>query len=202
MNPYPNRPHPVGKLEYPLKDDIGSIKGIAMLEFGEEELLYDIPRLIGGGNIANLGHARGGSAILLARGLKDRDLDGHVTSVDVFKAPHRQQLDAVIKVLVETDALDRVTIRHGRTDDVGEQLFNEGRFFSFVFIDADHSYDGVKNDFLLWSQMVEIGGWIGFHDTNQEFSRKVLDEELIGNANWKEHEDLHVNRIRIFEKLR
>ena len=67
-NPYKNRSLPVGKLEY----DIGGIEvwRKAMLEFGEEELIFDIPRLVGGGYMINLGDADGGSAILLAEGLE------------------------------------------------------------------------------------------------------------------------------------
>jgi len=33
-----------------------------------------------------------------------------------------------------------------------------------LFIDADHSYDGVKKDFELWSPLVRNGGTIIFHD--------------------------------------
>ena len=68
VNPYPNRPYPVGELSYEIKTETGkdsvvSVSSLAMLEYGEQEVLYDMPRIIGGGNIANLGHARGGSLV-------------------------------------------------------------------------------------------------------------------------------------------
>lgn len=34
----------------------------------------------------------------------------------------------------------------------------------FVFIDGDHSYDGVKKDIEMWECKVKSGGWIGGHD--------------------------------------
>jgi len=34
----------------------------------------------------------------------------------------------------------------------------------FLFIDGDHSYEGVKTDFELYSPLVKKGGIIGFHD--------------------------------------
>lgn len=34
----------------------------------------------------------------------------------------------------------------------------------FLFIDGDHSYEGVKKDFDFYSQFVKQGGYIGFHD--------------------------------------
>lgn len=33
-----------------------------------------------------------------------------------------------------------------------------------VFIDADHSYEGVKADLAAWVPKVKAGGWIGGHD--------------------------------------
>lgn len=36
----------------------------------------------------------------------------------------------------------------------------------FLFIDGDHTYEGVAGDFLLYSRLVRPGGMIGFHDTN------------------------------------
>ena len=34
----------------------------------------------------------------------------------------------------------------------------------FLFIDGDHSYDGVKKDYLMYSKLVNKGGVIAFHD--------------------------------------
>jgi predicted O-methyltransferase YrrM len=34
----------------------------------------------------------------------------------------------------------------------------------FLFIDADHSYEGVKKDFEMYSPLVRKGGIIAFHD--------------------------------------
>jgi predicted O-methyltransferase YrrM len=34
----------------------------------------------------------------------------------------------------------------------------------FLFLDGDHSYEGVKKDFELYSPLVRAGGMIGFHD--------------------------------------
>ncbi len=39
-----------------------------------------------------------------------------------------------------------------------------GRTIDFLYIDADHTYEGVKRDFELYSRLVSKGGLIGFHD--------------------------------------
>lgn len=39
-----------------------------------------------------------------------------------------------------------------------------GRAIDFLFIDADHRYEGVRRDFELYSPLVRNGGLIAFHD--------------------------------------
>lgn len=68
-----------------------------------------------------------------------------------------------------------------------------------VFIDADHSYDGVLSDCLSWWRAVKPGGWLSGHDINHpeprfrfgvddavaEFSRGVgLPVELDEDRTW------------------
>jgi predicted O-methyltransferase YrrM len=46
-------------------------------------------------------------------------------------------------------------------DAVATQLNDE---VDFMFIDGDHTYEGVKKDWELYSPMVRKGGVIAFHD--------------------------------------
>jgi cephalosporin hydroxylase len=39
------------------------------------------------------------------------------------------------------------------------------RAIDFLFIDGDHTYEGVRADFDLWSPLVRPGGTVAFHDT-------------------------------------
>lgn len=55
----------------------------------------------------------------------------------------------------------------------------------FLFIDADHSYDGVKADFEAWSPSVVPGGFIVFHDYAIADVRRFVDEEVRGQS-WLE----------------
>ncbi len=53
------------------------------------------------------------------------------------------------------------------------------RFFDLVFIDGDHSYDGVKRDTIAWLPKVADGGWIGGHDyahPDQGDVKRAVDE--------------------------
>lgn len=40
----------------------------------------------------------------------------------------------------------------------------EDRSLDLVFLDADHSFDGVREDLAAWAPKVRDGGWIGGHD--------------------------------------
>lgn len=81
--------------------------------------------------------------------------------------------------------------RHIR-DEVERRL--AGRSLDFLFIDGDHTYDGVKSDFEQYSPLVRASGLIGFHDIHPsdddstEVSRYWVDfaaahrtESLISN---------------------
>jgi cephalosporin hydroxylase len=52
-----------------------------------------------------------------------------------------------------------------------------GRGIDFLMIDGDHTYEGVKRDFELYSPFVRAGGLIGFHDVlpNELDSRCGVD---------------------------
>jgi len=40
----------------------------------------------------------------------------------------------------------------------------KGRYLDFLFIDGDHSYEGVKADYQMYSRLVRPGGMIALHD--------------------------------------
>lgn len=40
----------------------------------------------------------------------------------------------------------------------------EGEKLDYLFIDADHTYDGVQRDFQMYSRLVRSGGMVVFHD--------------------------------------
>ena len=71
-----------------------------------------------------------------------------------------------------------VTMIHGSSHDeelkqlVKDKLDNTK--LDFLFIDGDHTYEGVKQDFEMYKEFVKPGGWIGFHDIKDtEFHRNA-----------------------------
>jgi len=47
----------------------------------------------------------------------------------------------------------------------------------FLFIDGDHSYEGVKTDFDLYSNLLSDRGIIAIHDTDKEYEKALIISE-------------------------
>jgi hypothetical protein len=47
----------------------------------------------------------------------------------------------------------------------------------FLFIDGDHSYEGVKTDFELYSSLLSDRGIIAIHDTDKEYEKALIISE-------------------------
>lgn len=45
----------------------------------------------------------------------------------------------------------------------------------FVFIDGDHSYHGLKEDWEAWRQLVALGGLVALHDSRSTPERRIDD---------------------------
>ena len=71
---------------------------------------------------------------------------------------------------------DRYTLLRITTKEAS-LLFEDG-YFDLVFIDADHSYEGVKQDIIDWSPKVKVGGSISGHDISWAGVRQAVQEEI------------------------
>ncbi len=196
LNP---RSHPLGAMDYPsqsknrLWDDL-AFQHTALLSVAEMKFMQEVPKHLGMGNYANLGHSLGASAILLATGIEEWCDEGRVYSVDVTW--RKEGL-----IAMRTHGIrDRVQKCRGSTAQFAEEL--SALPFQFVFIDADHCYDAVVADFRGWSPMVSVGGWVCFHDTNQEFSHRAIETVLGDNSDWVERPEYHIHSIRTFERVK
>ena len=76
----------------------------------------------------------------------------------------------VRRLLYESFGSDGQQIRLIRGDSQANATLGEvkrllnGRRIDFLFIDGDHTYEGVKRDFELYSPLVLTGGVVAFHD--------------------------------------
>lgn len=85
------------------------------------------------------------------------------------------------KVVMPRDFLSDLELIEGDSHSlkVVELIKSKMPVVDFLFIDGDHSYDGVKADFENFSPLVRPGGLVGFHD--------IFDGAGVGDF-WKEME--------------
>jgi predicted O-methyltransferase YrrM len=104
--------------------------------------------------ILEIGTANGGTIFLLARAALP---DATLVTVDLPAQGQPHGYPSWKEPIVRGDSHDLGTVER-----VKAALDNE--LVDFLFIDADHSYDGVRNDFELYSPLVRPGGLVAFHD--------------------------------------
>jgi len=63
--------------------------------------------------------------------------------------------------------IERTKIMRMKSVDASRKIADNS--LDYVFIDADHSYKGVKKDIEFWWPKIKLGGWIGGHDYDPRF---------------------------------
>jgi predicted O-methyltransferase YrrM len=118
--------------------------------------------------LCEIGTSAGGTLYALTR---IAETDAVIVSVDLTiplatrSARARLARSGQRVVSVEGDSHDEAT-RAAVEEAVG------GQPIDVLFIDGDHSYNGVRADFQLYSSLVRPGGIIGLHDVNEDFATR------------------------------
>lgn len=63
----------------------------------------------------------------------------------------------------------------------------DGKAIDFLFIDGDHTYEGVRQDYEMYSPLVRSGGLVAFHDTAVD----LVKERCEVNRFWAEVQENH-----------
>jgi predicted O-methyltransferase YrrM len=68
----------------------------------------------------------------------------------------------------------------------------------FVFIDGDHTYEGIRNDWTVWSKLVAIGGIVALHDSRSSPERNIEEAGSVAFTRDVIHKD---SRYRLLEEV-
>ena len=83
--------------------------------------------------------------------------------------------------------------------DAGRQFADKGEpAVDFIFIDGDHSYDGLRQDWEVWSGLVATGGLIALHDSCSSAARKI---DGAGSVIYTREAILNDPRFRLIERV-
>lgn len=117
--------------------------------------------------VIEIGAGRGGLLYCLCQ---VSAADALLISVDLPNRTENQPYRSAESRVFESFAMHGQTVTrilgnsgHRCTRDRVHELL-DGREVDLLFIDGDHSYEGVKCDFDLYSPLVMSGGLVGFHD--------------------------------------
>lgn len=139
----------------------------------------------GRGALVEIGSWKGKSTIILATGSRAAGRE-KIYAIDHHKGGTDQ--DELGYEGVDTEAEFRQNIKAAGIEDhvipmvmkSGEAVDRWEKPIRLLWIDGNHDYEAVKNDFLLWEPHVIKGGVIAFHDTYAwEGPRRVVEEYIL-----------------------
>lgn len=141
----------------------------------EGKLLYKLAgKCPENGVIVEIGSWKGKSTVWLASGAiksnsKVYAIDPHNGNSSEIKEEYGEidTYDTFIENITKAKLLEQITPIRKTSE---EAIRNFDKEIDLLFIDGDHNYDEVKNDFDLWFPKLRNGGVIAFHDTVGTFS--------------------------------
>jgi len=117
--------------------------------------------------ILEIGTANGGTLFCFCKLAKD---DATIISIDLPEGPfgggYPEWKIPIYQAFAKENQkiyLLRKDSHHNETLEEVKKILN-GNQLDFLFIDGDHTYEGVKKDFEMYSPLVRKGGIIAFHD--------------------------------------
>lgn len=187
------------------------------LATGEAVTLYETARRLPAQSpvIVEIGSWQGKSSLVIARGLDGKsspkfycidpfNADGDNASLNDY-ATRQKQLGRSLRESFENNlrragVLEKVTILQGYSYDFVGKIQEP---IDFLFIDGNHEYEAVLNDFKQWAPKVKPGGFVAFHDVSFNNTdtgpQRVIREEVLDRPNeWMDH--THVQSLFLTRK--
>lgn len=161
----------------------------------EAEFLYNITdKIPNNGEIVEIGSYKGGSAVILASGCRDKKRK--IYTIDLH--PNRI-IERELKKNIFSFGLTGIIIPITR--DSEKVIDRWKKPISFLFIDGNHLYGKAKKDFILWEKYLTVGGIVAMHDSRRchdkvlfkktehpyfSGSKRVAEENIIRSKRFKE----------------
>ncbi len=144
--------------------------------------------------LLEVGTARGGTLFLLTRVAAP---DAIIMSIDlpqgefggIWYPNWKSQLYKSFRTFKQDIRLIRADSHSDPTFSLIGKIL-EGNKLDFLFLDGDHTYEGVKNDFNAYHRLVRRGGLIAFHDIHKG------PPEIVGGVHqfWEEIKSDYIHR--------
>lgn len=153
--------------------------------------LYELVKSENPKTILEIGTDKGGTLYLWCQAAAE---DATIVSIDLSSrrrySPQRRELYAkFIKSSSQKIHFLPFSSHDQSTVEKATSLFNEKKI-DYLFIDGDHTYEGVKSDYYMFNHMVKRGGLIAFHDiktVRQDCGVRELWEEVTKDMNREDY---------------
>jgi predicted O-methyltransferase YrrM len=162
-----------------------AIIGMAM---DEAAYLFRVARALRkGALLVEIGRSRGGSTLLLAVA---KPTGARLVSYDLYvkttPGPGGPELDRALREVLDRYGLgDRVDLEVADSRTVSYPAPR----CELVFVDGDHSYEGVRGDYEHWRDAIPVGGHLLFHDAAELGDLSVAHDGVARLMRELEHED-------------
>ncbi|MBN2087432.1 class I SAM-dependent methyltransferase [Candidatus Peregrinibacteria bacterium] len=108
--------------------------------------------------------------------------------------------DSGLKNIKKLGLLHRLKFENKCSEIILPKLVEKGMKMDFIFIDGDHKFDSIFIDFFYADKLINIGGYILFHDVCMESTQHVISW-IYNNKNYKIKVMLELNLVLV-KKLR
>jgi len=141
--------------------------------------------------VCEIGTAAGGTLYLLTRVSAP---DALVVSIDLVISPHTRALRERLARPGQR-VVSLAGDSHSEETAVQLERLLDGQPLDALFIDGDHSYEGVRSDFERYGRLVRSGGIIALHDVNEDFRTRhgIVTPSISGDVPrfWRELKKRH-----------
>lgn len=186
------------------------------LAHGEAITLYETARKLPDGHpvVAEIGSWLGKSSVVIARGLLGKKnpvlycIDPFNADGDAASTDHYHARQSRLHLTLEEQFLRNVrsrgvghVIRHivGYSYDAVKTFHDK---LDMLFIDGNHEYESVLQDFRDWTPLLKHGGYLAFHDVSfnnpDTGPQRVIRENILDRPGWSEH--VHVQSLFLTRK--
>jgi len=175
-------------MKIPTREELAALSGRISIEEGER-LMFLSSQLHLGAKVVEIGSYRGKSTCYIATGLRlSNNTSGKVHAVDVWTKGatnsakyHTQDTYDIFKKQVSELELDDLITPHMNTSlDAAKK---HTRPIDMLFLDGNHKYKSIHEDWEAWKVFLKEGSTIAFHDHAEKYPgvMQVVDEEVMPN---------------------
>lgn len=146
-------------------------------------LIIFLERKVKNADFLEIGSASGGNTFVFNKYLDIKS----TTIIDDNNHPKHNLRKDILKD-IEYDEF----VGNSQSDEAIEFIKNKDMLFDIIFIDGDHSYDGVRLDTLNYVEFLKPGGFVIFHDTVTmncrgivQWMKELTDNKVIPDLEYK-----------------